>query len=321
MLALWAERLKKLLETLKNISNQFTRDEIEAYLDTDLSKYSTMKLSSRGHLFSVYTIDALERLIRQLKQNHISYQMIGWGANTVLPEKLDAVLIKLKLPFDKNIIDPNVSEYHLPASAPLNILTSVAVKYGLKGWEVFTGIPGSLGGAIFMNAGTNLGEIGDLISEVTIMNSAGKQRIHKIGKEDFSYRHNHFVNEGEIILSAKIKHLGIDKEISEIIKSYLDKRLETQPLREKTCGCMFKNKKVILSNDEMTCRAGLYIDIMGLGGFGLKPGLRISPKHANFMENKEDANRSDVVDLIAFTLTELETQYGIKFEKEVQIPN
>ncbi len=280
-----------------------------------------MKLSSRGHLFIVNSIDALSKLIKLLKENNLTYQMIGWGANTILPEKLDAVLIKLKLPFNKEVVDPKLDEYHLPASAPLNIMTSLAVKFGFKGWEVFTGIPGSLGGAIFMNAGTNLGEIGDLITEVTILDNEGNQRCHRVVNGDFSYRHNHFVKDGEIILSAKIKHLGIDKEISKVIKTYLDKRMETQPLREKTCGCMFKNKKVNLSNHEITCRAGLYIDIMGLGGFGLKPGLRISPKHANFMENKEGANRSDVVDLIDFTLNELEAQYGIKFEKEVQIPN
>lgn len=310
-----------MLETLKNISSQFTKKELEAYFDSDLSKYSTMKLASRGHLFIVNTVDVLTQLVKLLNQSEISYQMIGWGANTILPEQLDTVLIKLKLPFDKEKIKPEKNEYSLPASAPLNVLTAIAIKYGLKGWEVFTGIPGSLGGAIFMNAGTNLGEIGGLITEVTILQPSGEQRVHRIVKGDFSYRYNHFVEKGEIILSAKMKHLGIDQSISKTIKSYLDKRLETQPLREKTCGCMFKNKKVSDSKIEMTCRAGLYIDIMGLSGFGLKHGLRISPRHANFMENKGTASRDDVVDLIQFTLIELEAQYGIQFEKEVQIPD
>ena len=315
------ERLKKLLETLKNISKLFKESEVQSFIDCDLSKYSTMKLSAKGSLFVVETEDALRRLVKVLKEKKIAYQLIGWGANTILPEVLDSVLIKLKLPFDKTIITPEVDEYELPASAPLNILTSMAVKHGLKGWEVFTGIPGSLGGAIFMNAGTNLGEIGDLITEVTILDNDGAIRKHQIQEGDFSYRHNHFIKDGEVVLSAKIRHLGIDSNIGNIIKTYLEKRMETQPLREKTCGCMFKNTKVSESNYEMTCRAGLYIDIMGLSGFGLKDGLRISPKHANFMENKGDASRGDVVELINFTIKELEAQYGILFEKEVQIPN
>ncbi len=310
-----------MLVTLKNISEKFKENEVQSYLDCDLSKYSTMKLSSRGSLFVVETIDALIKLTTLLQKEKISYQMIGWGANTILPEVLNGVLIKLKLPFDKNIIEPNKNEYELPASAPLNIMTSMAVKYGLMGWEVFTGIPGSLGGAIFMNAGTNLGEIGELITEVTLLTRDGSIRKHPIADGDFSYRHNHFVKKDEIIISARIKHKGIDQGLGEVIKTYLDKRMETQPLREKTCGCMFKNTKVIESDHEMTCRAGLYIDIMGLGGFGLKSGLRISPKHANFMENKDEASRSDVVELINFTIKELEAQYGILFEKEVQLPH
>ncbi len=313
------ERLKKLLETVKNISKQFKEEELKCFLDSDLSKYSTMKLSARGHLFIVQSIPALKKLLELLKVNSLKFQMIGWGANTILPEELDRVLIKLKLPFDKSLITKEDVEYELPASAPLNVLTSCAQRHGLKGWEVFTGIPGSLGGAIYMNAGTNLGEIGELITEVKILSPDGQTRDHKIVEGDFSYRHNHFIKENEVIISAKIKHLGIDSKIAEVIKTYLDKRMETQPLKEKTCGCMFKNTKVNGRNDEITCRAGLYIDIMGLSGFGLKNDLRISPKHANFMENKDHANKSDVVELIDFAINELETQYGIKFEKEVQI--
>lgn len=310
-----------MLEKVKKISNKLNTDEFEVFLDSDLSKYSTMKLSSKGHLFIVETLDTLKKLISELRKENIKYQMIGWGANTILSEQLDCVLIKLKLAFDKKMITPDKMEFELPASAPLNILTSVAVKYGFKGWEVFTGIPGSLGGAIYMNAGTNLGEIGDLITEVTILNIEGDLRKHQIVEGNFSYRHNHFVEDGEVIVAAKIKHEGIDESIPNVIKTYLDKRMETQPLREKTCGCMFKNTLVEYSDNKLTCRAGLYIDIMGLGGFGLKNGLRISPKHANFMENKDGASKSDVVELIDFTLEELESQYGIKFEKEVQLPN
>tara|TARA_Y100000296_G_C5158134_1_gene250311 strand:+ start:831 stop:1760 length:930 start_codon:yes stop_codon:yes gene_type:complete len=309
------------LETVKNISKEFSEDEITFFIDSDLSKYSTMKLKAKGNLFLVHNEEALKKLIVLLNTHKLDYQVIGWGANTVLPEQLKSILIKLKFPFDKKVIDPTVSEYHLPASTPLNIMTSVAQKHGLKGWEVFTGIPGSLGGAIYMNAGTNLGEIGDLITEVSLLEPSGSIRVHKIGSSDFSYRHNHFVRDGEIIISARIKHRGIDSSISQVIKTYLEKRMETQPLKEKTCGCMFKNSQVQYSNHEITCRAGLYIDIMGLGGFGLKKDLRISPKHANFMENKEMASRSDVVSLIDFTLNELEAQYGIQFEKEVQISN
>src|SRR5690606_27919496 len=106
----------------------------------------------------------------------------------------------------------------------------------LIGWEVFSGIPASLGGAIFMNAGTGLGEICEIVDSVRVMDREANIREVTKNNLKFSYRHNHFIEPGEIIISAKLINKGLDEKIGEKIKDYLDFRKNTQPLNTKSCG-------------------------------------------------------------------------------------
>jgi len=309
-----------LLKSLKYISEKLKDDKsITFEVDKDLTKYSTMKLKAHGNIVIVQALDSLVLLVKELRAENIPYKVIGWGANFIIPQELNFVLVKLNFPIEKNIFDQQDSEYWLPASFPLNVLTSVASKKGFMGWEVFTGVPASLGGALAMNAGTSLGEIGELVKEVKILSPEGELRCHKVDKDSFSYRKNHFLLKGDIIVEVLLTHKGLDKGVSEIIKNYLKRRTDSQPLKEKTCGCMFKNYVEVTSSQEMTCRAGLSIDIMGLKGISVND-LRISPMHANFMENRGLAASSDVLELVQFTKRELKLQYGVEFETEVHFP-
>lgn len=280
--------------------------------DLDLTSYTTFKLASVGDLIEAKSVAALQKILPLLKKYEKKYTLIGWGANQILPSKCEEIIIHLNLPFDSKIFEQSAELYVLPASVGLNVLTGHAVKFGLKGWEVFTGIPASLGGAIFMNAGTNLGEIGSLIKSVSLVTSTGLLREEPMTVESFSYRKNNFVKDGEVIVGATISHLGLDPEIPQKIKSYLEYRKTTQPLTTKNCGCVFKNPMKSLP-------AGKLIDLMQLKGIGTE-SLRISPKHGNFMENmgKADWNQfKGLVDLINFNMDHF---YGIEFELEVKIP-
>lgn len=282
------------------------------YQDHDLTKYTTMRLSSRGDLVEVTEIKALQLLLPLLKSHHKKYLVVGWGANQILPSICDELIIHLDFSFDLSYLDVEREEYHLPASLGLNYLTSHAVKFGLKGWEVFTGIPASLGGAIYMNAGTNLGEIGRLIKSVTLVGTDGVLREEKMTADSFTYRHNHFVKPGDVIVGATLIHLGTDPAISQKIKDYLEYRKKTQPLATKNCGCVFKNPHKEL-------QAGRLIDLMGLKGLTVG-GLRISPKHANFIENTGNSNWDQFESLVSIIKSNMDCFYGIEFELEVKIP-
>lgn len=301
------------IEFIKNLEG------VSLLHDLEMTKFSTMKLSSKGTLIKVELLESLKKLVLFLKDNSLPYRAIGWGANFILPENPNFLLIKIEFPFDKTVITPEGNNFYLPASAPLNVLTSLATKYGFSGWEVFTGVPASLGGAIAMNAGTNLGEICELINYVDILKAGGEVERHMVKEESFSYRTNHFLNEGDLIIGAEIFHKGIDQSIPPLIKEYLQKRTDSQPLREKTCGCMFKNLHFSFKNQTLTCRAGLYLDIMGMKGLSVGD-MRISPKHANFMENRGRSGSDEVKQLVEKALFELELHYGVKFETEVHLP-
>ena len=166
---------------------------------------------------------------------------MGWGANILLPSSSTMPYVQLDFDFNRELLEQPQSEYILPASVSLAVLTSHAAKFGLKGWEVFTGIPASLGGAVYMNAGTNLGEIGSLVKEVKLMNKLGEIKLIKIDAHSFSYRKNHFVQPGDVIYEVTLSNLGLDPAISIKIKDYLEMRNKSQPLKEATCGCVFKN--------------------------------------------------------------------------------
>jgi UDP-N-acetylmuramate dehydrogenase len=247
-----------------------------------------------------------------LNQSKTPYLVVGWGANQILPAVCAELIIHLDFNFDSSYLETQKDEYLLPASLGINHLTSHAVKFGLKGWDVFTGIPASLGGAIYMNAGTNLGEIGKLVKSVRLMDQQGQIRSEQISEKSFSYRKNHFVKPGEIIVDATLVHLGIDGSIPQKIKDYLEYRKKTQPLATKNCGCVFKNPLKDLP-------AGKLIDLLQLKGVGIGD-LRISPKHGNFMENSGKASWDQFESLVELINFEMDHFYGIEFELEVKIP-
>lgn len=278
----------------------------------DLSSYTTFKLRAVGDVLEVHSASALRKVLPTLVKHKKEYRVVGWGANQILPDNSDLLFIKLAFSFDhQTYLSSSHDEYELPASLGINHLTGHASKFGLKGWEVFTGIPASLGGAIYMNAGTALGEIGPLVKEVKLITPEGNERIEKITPGSFSYRKNYFVKNGEIIVGATLVHQGLDSEIAPKIKNYLEYRKTSQPLATKNCGCVFKNATPYY-------QAGRLIDHLGLKGI-FSGELRVSPKHSNFMENTGGAKKEDFVRLVSVINAYSDRYLGIEFELEVKI--
>lgn len=278
--------------------------------DTDLTNLSTFRMISRGNLIELQSIDALKKVVRLLKSENISYRLLGWGANQVLAPIENDVLLKLSLSFDSSYLDEVHDEYVLPASLGLNVLTAHAIKFSLGGWEVLTGIPASLGGALYMNAGTSHGEIKEIVKDVQVLETSGRIRVEKIGPSHYSYRHNHFVGQGEVIIGATLIHKGVDPTIPEKIRHYLELRKSSQPLATKNCGCVFQNASPAM-------QAGRLIDLTGLKGLSVG-ALRVSMKHANFIENTGGASSEDFHALTEAINKQIYLHWGVRFELEVK---
>jgi len=144
-----------------------------------------MRLDARGDLITVANVEALKNVTKTLTSYAVEYRVIGWGANVLLPSHSPIPYLHLDFSFDKSLLESVQNSYLLPASVSLATLTAHANRFGLKGWEVFTGIPASLGGAIFMNAGTNLGEIGSLVREVYLVTKDGAEKNYSSIKIHF----------------------------------------------------------------------------------------------------------------------------------------
>ncbi len=297
-----------------NLKSKLSHLNLEYEQEKDLTKFSTMRLKASGDLITVFDINSLKELLIILKNEKIDYLILGLGANTLLKEDADKIYIQIKFPFSKESLVDNGENFILPASVKLSTLTSFASKNNLKGWEVFTGVPATLGGAVFMNAGTSLGEIGSLAKKVWTVTRDGDLLEHEVNEESFSYRKNNFLKAGEVVYQVELLNLGKDDKVSEVIRNYLRKRNDSQPMQKWTCGCVFKNS----SFKSQTCPAGKYIDILGIKGLTVAD-MMISNVHGNFMENTGSATKSDVLKLIELAKDELYLQFGIEFELEARI--
>jgi UDP-N-acetylmuramate dehydrogenase len=283
---------------------------LECRWDADLTNLSTFRMASRGDWIGVASEAALAALLRLLNTHQVGYRVLGWGANQVLRPRETDVFLHLDFPVPAEALAHARDEYELPASLGLNLLTSHAVQFGLKGWENLTGIPASLGGALYMNAGTSLGEIAAITRRVRVMGRDGTIRTVEITPESFSYRHNHFVAPGEVIVGATLIHHGLEPALGEKIKGYLETRRRTQPLATRNCGCVFKNASP-------SRQAGRLIDLTGLKGLSVG-ALRISPRHANFMENAGGATWEDFQRLTNVINQQMLLHWGVSFELEVK---
>ena len=299
-----------LIKTIENLEG------LEVYKYYSLSKMSSLGLDSMSEIFiEVSNEQALKLLVQELNKENLNYFVLGKGSNIILPKIIKEPVIRLSFEIDREILAEVKESYWLPANTPLNTMTGKAVKHGLKGWEVFTGIPATFGGAIWMNAGTSHGEIGELIKRVKILRSNGTLEEREIIEGDFSYRKNNFLKKGDIILSAEIVHFGQDESISQKIKDYLKKRSISQPLTKKTCGCTFKNVAILPGGNTKSCIAGKIIDIMGLKGLKYK-NLVISPVHGNFIENHGNSSQEDFLEFVDMINSRIEKRYGYKLEME-----
>ncbi len=279
----------------------------------DLTLYSTMRLIAKGDLIEIASVEGLIHFQKTCMQHNQNFRVLGWGANQPLPEVATIPYLKLNFPFDRTYLEEIRNEYYLPASVSLANLTKAASQLCLGGWEGFTGVPASLGGAIVMNAGTGLGEIGSVVKEVFIIDKTGTKKVHQVTKDSFVYRNQNFLEDGDVIYAATLIVKGVDQEMPQKIKEYLAYRNKTQPMKAWTCGCMFKNY-----TGANACRAGESIDILGMKGMRYK-NLRISPIHANFLENLGGANLEEVKEFTTLISDKLFEKFGVRFELELKI--
>ena len=250
----------------------------------------------------------LANILKFASKHKISTFFVGSGSNILVSDDgIDGIVITLGKSLKKLIIK-GTSAY-CQSGVMLGKFVKECRSRNLSGVESLIGVPGTVGGAIIMNAGAFGSEISNYLKKVTVMTMSGQLKSYKVDDIHFSYRNSSFQN-NEILISAEFELIQSDK------KSVLEKksiasggRKKSQPLKYRSAGSIFKNP------DEGA--AGFYIDKAGLKGS--KSGdAEISPIHANFFVNHGSAKASDIVELIRLARKTVKEKFGIMLELEIK---
>jgi UDP-N-acetylmuramate dehydrogenase len=305
---------------------------MEIKKNVSLKNYSTFKIGGKAKYFLIAKNEKeILKGICWAKKKKIPFFILGGGSNVLFSDKgFNGLLIKLQ----NTQYEIRNTKIIAEAGVPLQKLVLESAKKGLSGLENLAGIPGTLGGAIWGNAGAFGKEIGDLVEEVKTLQIANcKLKIEKLKKKDckFGYRDSIFKRKKNwIILEAILKlKKGKKKEIEKKIKEILKLRKEKQPLRFPSAGSVFKNlpmkkvpKKVREKFKEKIKNgflpAAVLIEAAGLKGYQIG-GAKISEKHANFIVNIKSAKASDVKELIEKIKKEVKKKFKIKLEEEIEL--
>ncbi|MHC4743953.1 MAG: UDP-N-acetylmuramate dehydrogenase [Planctomycetota bacterium] len=257
------------------------------------------------------TLEELKQVVERCNENHIPMFLMGLGSNLLIGDDgLRGAVIKLeKGQFTEIEFHEDNTGLTAWAGAELSKLVLTCVEKGLSGLEPLTGIPGSLGGAIKMNAGGNFGDIGGVVESVTLMDNQGS--IFEMSKPElvFDYRKTNIT--ASFILNARLKlNRGNSEQIMRTVKEIWIYKKNSQPLNSKNAGCIFKNPR--------GQSAGALIDRAGLKGLQIG-GATVSDKHANFIIAGKDCKSRDVMRLIDAIKERVKEQFDTELELEIEI--
>ena len=273
-----------------------------------MSDYTTYKVGGNAIALVCPTdVNNLIKLLTYLRENNIKYKILGNGSNLIFSDnKYEGVIINLS---EFNKLEINDTIVIVGAGYNLIKLSLKTARMGLSGLEFASGIPGTIGGAIFMNAGAYKSDIGYIVSEVKVLTPDLKVKTLYNKDLDFHYRSSFLQkNKDYICLEAKLvlKH-GDANSIMEVIADRKQRRLLTQPLEYPSAGSVFRNPE----NDF----AGRLIEELGYKGKNIG-GAYVSEKHANFIINKDHATASDIRNLINEIKDKVKEKYGIELKVE-----
>lgn len=276
-----------------------------------MKDYTTYKVGGEC-IAIVYptNVENLIKLLKYLKENKIKYKVIGNGSNLIFSdERYDGVIINLK-EFDKLEINDTIVK--VGAGYSLVKLSIKTAKLGLAGLEFASGIPGTVGAAVFMNAGAYKSDMGYIVSEVSVLTPDLEVKTLYNKDLDFHYRTSFLQkNPDYICLEAKLVLRSSNSNIlMDIISERKQRRLMTQPLEYPSAGSVFRNPE----NDF----AGRLIEELGYKGKNIG-GAYVSEKHANFIINKDHATASDIIKLITEIKEKVKEKYNIDLIVEQEI--
>ncbi len=285
--------------------------EEQVLTDESMARHTTFRIGGNADVFVLpASIEEFLAVLKLTKRYSVPLTVLGNGSNVLVRDGgIRGAVVSFGKPF--SYIEMEGAHIKAGAGAMLGTVSLFAANHALSGLEFAVGIPGSLGGAVFMNAGAYDGEMSQVISEVTAVTPEGEIRRYRTKEMDFSYRHSVFQQNGHIICEIELtlresKAAAIQEKMAEFTR----RRMEKQPLDKPSAGSTFKRPPGLF--------AGTLIDEAGLKGFTVG-GAQVSGKHAGFVINKGGATAADVLSLIEEIQRRIEEKNGIRLTPEIRI--
>lgn len=281
-------------------------------IDEPMKKHTNFKIGGNADVFVIAkSIEEIKCVIKFSKENNIPLTILGNGSNVLVSDKgirgivLQIGLKEIKVEKHENAL------IEVDAGAMLGALAQILLKQSISGFEFAAGIPGSIGGAIRMNAGAYGGEMKDIVKNVTVLNEKGEINILTNEECEFSYRHSRFTDSKEIVIKVTLKlPLGNEAEIKAKMDEYDQSRREKQPLNLPSAGSTFKR-----GSDFITAKL---IDECGLKGY-TSGDAQVSTLHAGFVVNLGNATAQDVLNVVNHVKQVVLEKTGKQIELEVEL--
>ena len=299
-------------EILNNLEKIISKEKIRQ--NESMKEHTSLKIGGPAEFFvKVNSVEELKEVLQFSKTNKIPLTIVGNGSNLlVLDNGIKGIVIKTEL---KQIQIKSINEEKVEVivddGVQLGLLAQKLLKEEISGFEELSGIPGTIGGAVVMNAGAHGKEFKDIVTEVTAIDYNGNIHIFTNEQSEFAYRHSKFSDEKYIILQVKLLlQKGKKEEIKAKMDEYAKYRKEKQPIEFPSAGSTFKR-----GTDFITAKL---IDDAGLKGYSIG-GAKISEKHAGFVINTGNATAQDVLDLVKYVADTIYEKFGKKIELEIKV--
>ena len=279
-------------------------------VDEPMKRHTTFRIGGPADFFLLpSTVDEVRGILEICREEELPYFILGNGSNLLVSDKgYRGVIIQLYRNFSNISVEGN--EICASSGALLSQIAAAARNASLTGFEFAGGIPGTLGGAVFMNAGAYGGELKDVLKEAVVMTEQGEILTLSVEKLDMGYRTSRIKKAGYLVLEARlVLEQGDMDKIRDITKDLTEKRVSKQPLEYPSAGSTFKRPEGYF--------AGKLIMDAGLRGYQVGDA-QVSEKHCGFVINRGNATAADVLTLIENVREKVQEQFGVTLEPEVK---
>lgn len=279
-------------------------------VDEPMSEHTTFKVGGPADLYVIPDdSEEIRDVLRECEESGVPHFVLGYGSDLLVSDEgYRGVIIAL----GDDLVGVTVEDDEMTCEAGVGLkeASEMACELGLSGLEFACGIPGSVGGACYMNAGAYGGCMADVLKCVRVLRADGTQDTLDVDELDLGYRHSRIADEGMIVLSATFDlHHGNPEKIRETMDELTRQREEKQPLDLPSAGSTFKRPEGFF--------VGKLVTDAGLRGYQ-SGGAAVSKKHAGFVVNVDHANAADVHAVIEHVQDEVERQFGVRLEPEIR---